>query len=174
MLQRVMIAMALLCDPAVLIADEPTTALDVTIQAQILDLLRSLQDDFDTGIILITHDMGVVAEMADRVIVMYAGRKVEEGPVRDVFRQPRHPYTRGLLGALPVLGAASRGESQRLNEIPGIVPALTSLPPGCRFAPRCPLATARCEESYPPFEEKAPGHWAACWESERLGERWMD
>ena len=97
-----------------------------------------------------------------------------EAAVDDLYARPGHPYTRGLLGALPVLGAASRGESQRLNEIPGIVPALTSLPPGCRFAPRYPLATARCEESYPPFEEKVPGHWAACWESERLGERWMD
>jgi len=166
--ERVMIAIALSCNPAVLIADEPTTALDVTIQAQILDLMRGLQSEFGSAIVLITHDMGVVAEMADQVIVMYAGRKVEEGDVEAIFETPRHPYTRGLLAALPVLGSAAAGKVHRLNEIPGIVPPLTRLPVGCRFAPRCPHATERCRVEYPPFEEKARGHWAACWESERV------
>jgi oligopeptide/dipeptide ABC transporter ATP-binding protein len=164
MVQRVMIAMALSCNPSVLIADEPTTALDVTIQAQILDLMRRLQEDFDTGIVLITHDMGVVAEMADRVIVMYCGRTVEKAPVNAIFETPRHPYTRGLLAALPTLGASGEVGDHRLNEIPGIVPPLTDLPAGCRFAPRCAYATERCRADYPPFVEKAPGHWVACWE----------
>lgn len=168
MLQRVMIAIALSCNPEVLIADEPTTALDVTIQAQILDLMRQLQAEFGTAIVLITHDMGVVAEMADRVIIMYAGRKVEEGAVDAVFASPRHPYTRGLLGALPRLGSAGPVGSQRLVEIPGIVPALTDLPRGCRFASRCAHAVDRCHAQYPPLEEKAPAHHAACWESHRL------
>jgi peptide/nickel transport system ATP-binding protein len=168
MLQRVMIAMALSCDPDVLIADEPTTALDVTIQSQILDLMRDLQRDFDAAIILITHDMGVVAEMADRVIVMYAGRKVEEAPVAEIFARPRHPYTRGLLRALPVLGRPSSGDTVRLEEIPGIVPALTDLPVGCRFAPRCAFATDTCRAEYPPLEEKARGHLAACWHADQI------
>jgi peptide/nickel transport system ATP-binding protein len=163
MLQRVMIAMALSCDPDLLIADEPTTALDVTIQAQILDLMRALQRDFATAIVLITHDMGVVAEMADRVIVMYAGRKVEEGPVREIFRNPRHPYTRGLLRALPVLGRASRGEADRLEEIPGVVPALTALPPGCRFEPRCRMASPRCKAESPVLDQIGAGQSVACW-----------
>ena len=171
MLQRIMIAIALSCDPRVLIADEPTTALDVTIQAQILDLMRKLQDDFGTAIVLITHDMGVVAEVADRVVIMYAGRKVEEGRVADVFAHPRHPYTEGLLGALPKLGHAGPVGSRPLAEIPGIVPALTDLPPGCRFAERCRYATDQCRAVHPPFEEKAPGQWASCWESGRLRER---
>ncbi|MDZ7842427.1 MAG: ABC transporter ATP-binding protein [Gammaproteobacteria bacterium] len=170
MLQRIMIAIALSCNPSVLIADEPTTALDVTIQAQILDIMRKLQDEFGTTIVLITHDMGVVAEMADRVIIMYAGRKVEEGSVERIFRDPRHPYTRGLLGALPKLGEAGAVGSRELDEIPGIVPALTDLPPGCRFAARCRYATDRCAAEYPPFEEKRPAQWAACWESELLPE----
>jgi peptide/nickel transport system ATP-binding protein len=170
MLQRVIIAMALSCDPDVLIADEPTTALDVTIQSQILDLMRDLQRDFDAAVVLITHDMGVVAEMAARVIVMYAGRKVEEAPVAEIFARPRHPYTRGLLNALPVLGRPSAGDPVRLEEIPGIVPALTDLPAGCRFAPRCPLATNVCRADYPPLEEKAPGHLAACWHADRSTE----
>jgi oligopeptide/dipeptide ABC transporter ATP-binding protein len=170
MLQRIMIAIALSCNPSLLIADEPTTALDVTIQAQILDLMRELQTEFGTTIILITHDMGVVAEMADRVIIMYAGRKVEEGSVEKIFSNPRHPYTRGLLSALPKLGHAGPVGSRRLNEIPGIVPALTDLPPGCRFAARCRHATDRCTAEYPAFEEKLPGQWAACWESHDLPE----
>ncbi len=170
MLQRIMIAIAVSCDPEVLIADEPTTALDVTIQAQILDIMRELGAELGTAVVLITHDMGVVAEMADRVIVMYAGRKVEEGPVEDVFRSPRHPYTRGLLGALPRLGQAGEVGSRELEEIPGIVPPLTALPLGCRFAPRCRYATDRCRDAYPPMEKKRPGHFAACWESDRLPE----
>jgi peptide/nickel transport system ATP-binding protein len=169
MRQRVMIAMAMSCSPKILLADEPTTALDVTIQAQILDLMRELQQEFGTAIVLITHDMGVVAEMADRVIVMYAGRKVEEGPALAIFEQPRHPYTRGLLDALPRLGDASRGKGRlRLADIPGFVPPLTRLPAGCRFASRCALVTERCVASYPPYEQKAAGQWAACWESYRL------
>ncbi len=173
MLQRVMIAIALSCNPKVLIADEPTTALDVTIQAQILALLRQLQDEFDTAIILITHDLGVVAEVADRVLVMYAGRKVEEGSVYDIFERPCHPYTRGLLDAQPslsVLAGTDAAPNARLAEIPGMVPPLTELPAGCHFAPRCALATPRCTEAYPPYEEKAPAQWAACWESQRLRE----
>ena len=169
MLQRIMIAIALSCDPRVLIADEPTTALDVTIQAQILDIMRKLQREFGTAIVLITHDMGVVAEMADRVVIMYAGRKVEEGSVADVFKRPRHPYTEGLLGALPKLGQAGAVGSRRLAEIPGIVPALTDLPVGCHFAQRCRYATDRCIAGYPPMEEKGSRHWAACWESQRIG-----
>ena len=169
MLQRVMIAMALSCNPKILIADEPTTALDVTIQAQILALMKDLQERFGTAVVLITHDLGVVAETADRVVVMYAGRKVEEASVYDLFDRPQHPYTRGLLEAIPHLstlqGAAKR---ERLSEIPGIVPPLTRLPAGCRFAPRCALASEQCQREYPPFEEKSPGQWAACWHSDRL------
>lgn len=169
MCQRVMIAMALSCNPTVLMADEPTTALDVTIQAQILDLMRKLQADFGTAIILITHDMGVVAEMADRVIVMYAGRMVEESDVNNIFEKPKHPYTLGLLKAIPALETLIGEERRsRLRDIPGIVPSLTNLPPGCRFAPRCELATAHCLLEYPPYEEKVPGQWAACWESEHI------
>jgi oligopeptide/dipeptide ABC transporter ATP-binding protein len=169
MLQRVMIAMALCCNPKILIADEPTTALDVTIQAQILDLIKDLRDRLGTAVILITHDLGVVAETADRVVVMYAGRKIEEASVCDLFETPRHPYTRGLLNAMPHLSSLQGVDKrERLDEIPGIVPALTHLPPGCRFAPRCALASDRCRAEYPPFEEKAPGQWAACWHSERL------
>jgi peptide/nickel transport system ATP-binding protein len=170
MRQRVMIAMALACNPKVLIADEPTTALDVTIQAQILDLIVKLQDDLETGVILITHDLGVVAETADRVIVMYAGRKVEEADVTTLFGNPRHPYTRGLLASVPRLAiVAGEEEAQdRLDEIPGIVPALHSLPEGCAFAPRCPAATDACRQARPEFEEKRPGHWAACFRSDEL------
>jgi oligopeptide/dipeptide ABC transporter ATP-binding protein len=159
--------MALSCNPKVLMADEPTTALDVTIQAQVLELMRALQAEFGTAIVLITHDMGVVAEMADRVIVMYAGRKVEEAEATALFERPLHPYTRGLLAALPRLGRAGPAGSIRLNEIPGIVPALTDLPEGCRFADRCPLAGEECRAAYPPFEQKAPGRWVACWKAER-------
>ena len=169
MRQRVMIAMAMAFDPKILICDEPTTALDVTIQAQILHLMADLKERKGTSIILITHDMGVVAEMADRVIVMYAGRKVEEGPVNEIFARPRHPYTAGLLGALPKLDALRGGQRrERLTEIPGVVPALTNLPPGCRFHDRCSYAQPHCAEQYPELRERAPGHWTACWEAERL------
>jgi len=169
MRQRVMIAMALACEPRLLIADEPTTALDVTIQAQILDLLRELKERTGAAIVLITHDLGVVAEMAQRVVVMYAGRKVEEAPVAELFERPRHPYTRGLLDSIPKLGAASGGGgATRLSEILGTVPSLAEPIVGCAFAPRCGYATTRCRSDYPPLEEKVPGHHAACWESERM------
>ena len=169
MRQRVMIAMALACSPKLLIADEPTTALDVTIQAQILDLMRELQSDTGAAIILITHDLGVVAEMAQRVVVMYAGRKVEEAAVDVLFERPLHPYTRGLLGSMPRLeDAEAQGSARkRLVEIPGMVPSLKEEVRGCVFAPRCSHAQARCREAYPPLEEHATGHWAACWEARR-------
>src|SRR5207247_295949 len=171
MRQRAMIAMALACNPKVLIADEPTTALDVTIQAQILDLILDLQRTLGTAVILITHDLGVVAETAQRVIVMYAGRKVEEASVEELFARPLHPYTHGLMASIPRL-ALMRGESNRadgrLMEIPGMVPALTNLPAGCVFAPRCAFADDRCRKQYPPYEEKRPAHWAACWRSDAL------
>ncbi len=163
MRQRVMIAMALACGPRLLIADEPTTALDVTIQAQILELMRELRDDTGASIILITHDLGVVAEMAHRVVVMYAGRKVEEAPVEDLFDRPRHPYTRGLLGSMPHLGDSIDHDGKRLVEIPGLVPSLKEPMPGCLFAPRCPNAQARCRSEVPPLEPHGPGHVAACW-----------
>jgi peptide/nickel transport system ATP-binding protein len=163
MRQRVMIAMALACGPRLLIADEPTTALDVTIQAQILELMQELKAETGASIILITHDLGVVAEMADRVVVMYAGRKVEEAPVRELFAHPRHPYTSGLLGSMPHLGASVQGERTRLVEIPGMVPSLKEEHTGCLFAPRCRNATARCGEEAPQLREFAPGHLAACW-----------
>lgn len=171
MRQRVMIAMALCCNPKVLIADEPTTALDVTIQAQILDLMRELQDKTGTAIVLITHDMGVVAENADRVVVMYAGRKVEEADVEELFERPAHPYTRGLLGSIPNVEEAARivGERLRLSEIKGMVPSLTNLPAGCAFAPRCVYASAKCREAYPPLEEMRPRHWVACWHKDEIG-----
>ncbi|TPW27242.1 ABC transporter ATP-binding protein [Martelella alba] len=168
MLQRIMIAIAMSCNPKVLIADEPTTALDVTIQAQILDLMKELRDNTGTAIVLITHDMGVVAEMADRVIVMYAGQKIEEARVEDLFRRQRHPYTIGLLGALPKLGEAGEVGDTELQEIPGVVPPLTDLPPGCRFSDRCHFATAKCRAEMPVFEAKAPDHFAACWHSDAL------
>ncbi|RJG42858.1 ABC transporter ATP-binding protein [Mesorhizobium sp. DCY119] len=163
MRQRAMIALALACDPKIIIADEPTTALDVTIQAQILGLISDLQKRLGTAQILITHDLGVVSEVADRVIVMYAGRKVEEASIYDLFDRPLHPYTIGLMGAVPRAGASSE-EDDRLADISGTVPPLWDLPKGCAFAPRCPNASARCLEERPPFEEKRPGHWAACWE----------
>ena len=171
MRQRAMIAMALACNPKVLIADEPTTALDVTIQAQILDLILDLQQKLGTAVILITHDLGVVAETAHRVIVMYAGRKVEEAPVEELFARPQHPYTHGLMASiprLPLMRGASEAPAERLQEIPGTVPALTDLPPGCVFAPRCEHAIDLCRAEYPPYEEKRPGHWAACWRSRDL------
>jgi len=171
MRQRAMIAMALACNPKVLIADEPTTALDVTIQAQIIDIILDLQRKLGTAVILITHDLGVVAETAQRVIVMYAGRKVEEAPVEELFARPQHPYTHGLMGSIPRL-PSMRGKVsnavERLQEIPGTVPALTNLPPGCVFAPRCAHAEDRCRAQYPSYEEKRPDHWAACWRSREL------
>jgi peptide/nickel transport system ATP-binding protein len=170
MRQRAMTAMALACNPRVLLADEPTTALDVTIQAQILDIILELQERLGTAVVLITHDLGVVAETAQRVIVMYGGRKVEEAAVEDLFEHPRHPYTQGLLAAIPHLDTmAGRAEGrQRLREIAGIVPALVNLPPGCTFAPRCPFATDVCRNERPPYEAKAPAHMAACWHSDRV------
>jgi peptide/nickel transport system ATP-binding protein len=173
MRQRAMIAMALACNPKVLIADEPTTALDVTIQAQILEIILDLQRKLGTAVILITHDLGVVAETAQRVVVMYAGRKVEEAPVQELFAHPQHPYTHGLMGSIPRL-PSMRGENAgavgRLQEIPGTVPALSNLPSGCVFAPRCAHAQDRCRAQYPTFEQKRPGHWAACWRSRELYE----
>jgi peptide/nickel transport system ATP-binding protein len=168
MRQRVMIAMALACEPRLLIADEPTTALDVTIQAQILDLMRELKERTGAAIVLITHDLGVVAEMAERVVVMYAGRKVEEAPVSALFARPRHPYTRGLLDSIPKLSVARGARTIRLSEIAGTVPSLAEPIIGCAFAPRCAYATARCRAEYPPLEEKLPGHRVACWESDRM------
>ncbi len=162
MRQRVMIAIALACNPKLLIADEPTTALDVTIQAQILELMADLKRRTGTAIILITHDLGVVAEFAQRVMVMYAGRKVEEAPVVELFRTPRHPYTQGLIGAVPKLGSSLEGEATRLAEIPGIVPSLKQRIQGCVFAGRCPRATEICRQVAPMLESKAPGHMAAC------------
>jgi peptide/nickel transport system ATP-binding protein len=162
MRQRVMIAIALACNPKLLIADEPTTALDVTIQAQILELMADLKRRTGTAIILITHDLGVVAEFAQRVMVMYAGRKVEEAPVVELFRTPRHPYTQGLIGAVPKLGSSLEGEATRLAEIPGIVPSLKQRIQGCVFAGRCPRATELCHQVAPMLESKAPGHVAAC------------
>jgi len=183
MRQRVMIAMALACNPKLLIADEPTTALDVTIQAQILTLMQELQNRLGTAILLITHDMGVVAENADRVVVMYAGRKVEEANVFDLFEGPKHPYTAGLLGSIPrrrrtisgrvpgqkiVAPPTTNGASARrqLSEIKGMIPSPFALPPGCTFAPRCPHASTQCAREYPPYEKKGEGHWAACWHSD--------
>ena len=162
MRQRVMIAIALACNPKLLIADEPTTALDVTIQAQILDLMRGLKSKIGAAIVLITHDLGVVAEMAQRVVVMYAGRKVEEAPVAELFERPRHPYTKGLLASVPRLGSSlTGGERHRLAEIEGIVPKLSEEIPGCAFAPRCSRET-------PVLETKAAGHIVACFETGRV------
>src|SRR5262245_12790851 len=171
MRQRAMIAMALACNPKVLIADEPTSALDVTIQAQILELIAKLQRELGTAVILITHDLGVVAETAERVIVMYAGRKVEEAAVGELFARPLHPYTRGLMNSIPRLALMRREAGpavERLQEIPGIVPALSNLPQGCIFAPRCAFADDKCRAQYPAYEQKRPEHWAACWHSDKL------
>jgi peptide/nickel transport system ATP-binding protein len=166
MRQRVMIAIALACSPQLLIADEPTTALDVTIQAQILDLMGDLKQRVGAAIILITHDLGIVAEIAERVMVMYAGRKVEEARVTDLFRAPRHPYTQGLLAAVPKLGssldAEGAGHATKLAEIPGVVPSLKQRIAGCVFASRCPIVRDICRHIPPPIEEKAAGHFAAC------------
>ena len=161
MRQRVMIAMALSCNPDVLIADEPTTALDVTIQAQILALLESLQQSLQMAIVMITHDLGVIAETADQVAVMYAGQIVEYAETQSLFTRPRHPYTRGLLRSIPRLD----DEQERLDIIPGVVPDARAFPPGCRFAPRCPLADAHCRAEAPRLEEVEAGHWASCWKA---------
>ncbi len=167
MRQRVMIAMALSCNPTLLIADEPTTALDVTIQAQILDLMRELQAESEMSILFITHNLGVVAEIADRVAVMYGGRVVEQGAVGTVFASPLHPYTRALLRSIPSVASHGRDPGRRLLAIPGQVPSPAALPPGCAFAPRCELAIARCHETPPPTEEALPGHTVRCY-------RWRD
>ena len=163
MAQRVMIAMALACVPEVLIADEPTTALDVTIQAQILDLMRDMRREMGTSVILITHDLGVVAEMAERVAVMYAGEIVEQTEVNSLFDEPLHPYTQGLIGSIPILGEIK----DKLDVIPGSVPNLVNLPPGCRFAPRCQARVKHsltiCADVKPDLEEVKPGHQVRCW-----------
>ena len=165
--QRVMIAMALACAPELLIADEPTTALDVTIQAQILDLMRDLRDKTGTSIMIITHDLGVIAEMCERVIVMYAGLIVEEADVHTLFAKPLHPYTQGLIGSIPVLGKVR----DHLDVIPGTVPNLLNPPPGCRFEPRCQVcqgaARERCKVETPPLREVEPNHWVRCWMYEK-------
>lgn len=166
MRQRIMIAMALACDPEILIADEPTTALDVTIQAQILNLMRELRDRTRAAIILITHDLGVVAEMAQRVVVMYAGRKVEEASVFDLFAKPMHPYTLGLLNSMPRLDDAS---TKRLVEIPGMVPSMKSEIIGCAFAPRCSVASERCTQESPVLKEHGNDHWVSCWNPVSVG-----
>jgi oligopeptide/dipeptide ABC transporter ATP-binding protein len=157
--QRVMIAIALACEPALLIADEPTTALDVTIQAQILELLRDLQQRLGMAILMITHDLGVIAELADDVVVMYAGQIVESGPVDAIFNDPQHPYTIGLLGSIPRLDV----ERKRLSTIEGTVPSPANQPRGCRFGPRCPFAQPRCLEEPPPLRDMGTGHQVACW-----------
>ena len=164
MCQRVMIAMAIACSPSVLIADEPTTALDVTVQAQVLALLKRLQADRGMAMIFITHDLGVVAETADRVVVMYAGRKVEEAPVDDLFEAPLHPYTAGLIAATPIPGAE---RAARLADIPGMVPPLSDLPRGCAFAPRCPKVMERCRRERPQLTEPAAGRSVACFAAEK-------
>jgi len=163
MRQRVMIAMAMVCRPKLLIADEPTTALDVTIQAQILSLMIALKEEMGMSLLLITHNLGVVAQMAARVIVMYAGQVIEEAPVAELFEHPFHPYTRGLLRSIPRLGAAGAGESRRLVEIAGIVPAITETMTGCKFAERCGHAFERCREKAPDLFRIRPGQQARCW-----------
>ncbi len=163
MRQRAMIAMALSCNPEVLIADEPTTALDVTVQAQILDLMLQLRQDYDTAIMMITHDLGVIAEIAHRVVVMYAGKVVEEAPTIPLFEAPRHPYTQGLLRSIPKLGERTRSGRRRLSEIPGMVPGLLQLPRGCRFHPRCGRAMDICREKEPPLFREEDGRAVRCW-----------
>jgi len=163
MRQRAMIAMALACNPEILIADEPTTALDVTIQAQILELMMQLQEDYDTAIMMITHDLGVIAEIAQRIIVMYAGKVVEEGSTIDIFEKPAHPYTRGLLKSIPMLGQRALHGRQRLKEISGIVPSLYDLTPGCSFYPRCPEAMGICRENPPVMIDVGGDHSVRCW-----------
>ena len=170
MRQRVMIAMALSCNPKVLIADEPTTALDLTIQAQILKLMLQLKERIETAVIMISHDLGVIAQVAQRVVVMYVGLKVEEAPVRELFDRPMHPYTRGLMASIPRIdSAAPEVNRTRLEEIPGVVPSLRREIMGCPFAPRCSVVREQCREVQPLFDEKTPGHWVACWENDRTG-----
>jgi peptide/nickel transport system ATP-binding protein len=172
MRQRVMIAIALACDPRLIVADEPTTALDVTIQAGILALLTDVQEQTGAGLILITHDLAVVAETADRMMVMYAGRKVEEGPVDEVLSRPHHPYTEGLMGAVPRLGSSLAEEAtETLAEIPGLVPSLDQPIAGCPFAPRCSYAVGRCARDAPPLFDVSPDRVAACFERARVGSR---
>ena len=163
MRQRAMIAMALACNPEILIADEPTTALDVTIQAQILELMMKLQEDFDTAIMMITHDLGVIAEIAKRVVVMYAGKVVEEGSTQAIFEDPKHPYTRGLLKSIPKLGERAIHGRRRLQEIAGIVPSLYELPAGCRFLPRCPHAMEICRQEVPELIDQGDQHSVRCY-----------
>ena len=176
MRQRVMIAIAMACTPTLLIADEPTTALDVTIQAQILALMLEMKARTGAAVMLITHDLGVIAETAQRVVVMYAGRIVEQAPVKALFAHPRHPYTRGLMTSIPRLNRAPEESEEtarpgRLTEIPGVVPSLIGMAEGCTFAPRCPYATEQCIAAYPPETEPAPGHFVSCWNADILPER---
>ena len=163
MRQRAMIAMALSCNPEILIADEPTTALDVTIQAQILDLMMQLRTDYDTAIMMITHDLGVIAEIAQRIVVMYAGKVVEEGKTLAIFDEPKHPYTQGLLKSIPKLGERSKHGRERLKEISGIVPSLYELPTGCSFCPRCSQAKSVCQGKTPHLIDIGGGHLVSCW-----------
>ena len=163
MRQRAMIAMAMSCDPQILIADEPTTALDVTVQAQILDLMLKLKDDFSTAIQLITHDLGVIAEMADRVVVMYAGQVVEQAPTNELFKHTLHPYTRGLLSSIPVLGSRAAGNAGELKEIKGMIPSLYNLPRGCKFSNRCPEKMDICEQEEPRLTTMGDDHRVRCW-----------
>ncbi len=167
MRQRVMIAMALACRPRLLIADEPTTALDTTVQAQIFDLLQNLQDETGTAIILITHDMGAIAELADKVAVMYAGKIVENGTVKTVLSNPEHPYTKGLIACVPHLSTNPSKTRETLMEIPGVVPPLTKLGRGCAFAPRCTEATAKCRQEQPSLSSTQKNHLTACWVAQR-------
>jgi oligopeptide/dipeptide ABC transporter ATP-binding protein len=162
MRQRAMIGMSLSCNPRLILADEPTTALDVTIQAQIMSLLQRLKEEFKTAIVLITHDLGVIAEMASRVVVMYAGKVVEEAPVKELFKDPRHPYTQGLLGSIPVIGRKEQ-TGRRLQEIPGIVPSPMQTPIGCRFHPRCHKVMDQCREQEPPMIRLAEHRRVSCW-----------
>jgi peptide/nickel transport system ATP-binding protein/oligopeptide transport system ATP-binding protein len=163
MRQRAMIAMALACNPEILIADEPTTALDVTVQAQILDLMMQLRQDYQTAIMMITHDLGVIAEIAERIVVMYAGKVMEEARTVPLFESPKHPYTEALLRSIPRLGDRSQGERTRLSEIRGIVPGLLNRPEACLFAPRCEYVMAICRQIPPPLAEVEPGRTVRCW-----------
>jgi len=163
MRQRAMIAMALSCHPQLLLADEPSTALDVTIQAQIMDLMQRLKEEFETSIVLITHNLGLIAEMAKRVVVMYAGKVVEEAPVEDLFKEPLHPYTQGLLGSIPWIGRKLKTGRRQLQEIPGIVPSPLEMPQGCRFHPRCPRVMGVCREQQPPMVRLAEHRLLSCW-----------
>jgi oligopeptide/dipeptide ABC transporter ATP-binding protein len=169
MRQRAVIAMALSCNPQLILADEPTTALDVTIQAQIMDLMLRLKEEVETAVVLITHDLGIIAEMASRVVVMYAGKVMEEAPVKELFKDPRHPYTRGLLGSIPVIGRKAQ-TGRRLQEIPGVVPSLLRMPQGCRFHPRCPETIDICREQEPPMVSLGEYRRVNCWlEVEKRG-----